>query len=58
MEVSYAADTENARILMRVRDRSEPSGRNEKIFARPMYDDEYFQPWNEEPRDGEWQKVA
>lgn len=58
VEYSYAADHENGRILLRVRDRSMPISRQEKILARPMFEDEEFEPWNREPRDGAWSIVS
>lgn len=62
VERSYAADWDNDRILMKIEDRSLPPGspNREKIFSRPAYkgEDETFQPWRVEPRDGKWNQVG
>lgn len=58
VERAYAADWENGRILMRVRNRAQRPGQDEKIFARPVYPGEVFDPWNKEPRDGKWKQVG
>jgi hypothetical protein len=57
VEYAYAVDQENGRILMRVRNRALPPGQDEKIFARPLYEGEVFDP-NKEPRDGKWKLIG
>lgn len=58
IEFAYAADWENGRILLRVRNKLLPPGQDEKIFARPIYEGEVFEPWDKEPKDGRWKQVG